>query len=253
MVGSHERVVMVAGVGTGLGTAIVSLLGKSGVATAGMARGRKALDTLAAACADQQRAFEPIEGDLRKREDVERAVRTTLARFHHIDGVVISAGHWIQGDALLHKISDEAWKSGLVDNLDPVFLLVRAAVPHFMERRAGSFVLVSAATPVRYAGVASYCVAKGGLLDLTFKLAKDYRPYGIRVNAVLPGNMARDLDPSHIPPSEGPIRLTTDTATSPWEVARAVVHLLSDECRWVTGAALTVDGGQSTGGDEPTS
>lgn len=243
---------MVAGVGTGLGAAIVSLLGESGVAIAGLARGRKALDELSAASASRQWKFAPVECDLRKKSDVDRALRETLHRFHHVDGVAISAGHWIQGDTLLHKISDEDWRTGLMDNLEPTFQLVRAVVPHFIERKSGSIVLVSATPYVRYAGTASYCAAKGGLIDLAYKLAKDYRPFGIRVNVVLPGNMVREQDPTDIPGIDGPIRMTTDTPTSAWEVARAVVHLLSNDSRWVTGTTLTVDGGLSTGGDEPT-
>lgn len=89
-------------------------------------------------------------------------------------------------------------------------------------------------------------------MDLTQKLAADYRPYGIRFNAVLPGNMESQLDALDPPLDVPPIPLRNNAGVDAWQVARAIRYLLLDEGEWVTGALLTVDGGQSTGGSEPT-
>jgi len=111
-------------------------------------------------------------------------------------------------------------------------------------------VLVSAAPAVRLAASASYCAAKAGLADLVSKLAHDYRAYGIRVNAVLPGSMSNRLESLDPPLADRPLPLTEETKTSPWEVARGIRYFVSDESRWVTGTLLTVDGGATSGGDE---
>jgi NAD(P)-dependent dehydrogenase (short-subunit alcohol dehydrogenase family) len=147
-------------------------------------------------------------------------------------------------------MSDDEWSLGIRDNLEPVFRVARATLPHLIERGSGSVVMVSAAPGVRAAGSASYCAAKGGLADLVPKLGRDYRATGVRINAVLPGSMPNQLDALDPPPADRPIPLTNRPATSPWEVARAVRYLLSDESRWVTGTLLVVDGGLSTGGGE---
>lgn len=243
------RVVLVAGVGSGLGSAVVSLLASSGASVAGVARGGEALQRLEAAAKSQHWEFLPVEGDMRRQADADHAVRQAVDRFGHLDGVSVNVGHWISGSTLLHEGNDKDWSDGLHDNLDPVYRLGRAAIPDFVKQESGAFVAVAAAPRVRYAGSPSYCAAKAGLIDLIGKLASDYRPHGIRFNAVLPGNMARNADPLHVP-APGGSRLATDLETSPWEVGYAIRYLLSEEARWVTGATLIVDGGLSTGGPE---
>jgi len=114
-----------------------------------------------------------------------------------------------------------------------------------VERRSGSLVIFSASERVRHAGNVSYCVAKGGLVDLTRKLAHDYRPFGVRVNAVLPGNMEHEIDLASPPDPARPLGLRDESGSGAWEVARSIGYLLSDDSRWITGALLTVDGGFS--------
>ena len=174
-----------------------------------------------------------------------------VGEFGRIDGVSLTTGRWVPGDTLLHRTTDAEWSMGISDNLDAIFQVGRAVLPGMVERRSGALVIVSAAERVRHSGNVAYCVAKGGLVDLTHKLAHDYRPFGIRVNAVLPGNMEHTVDPASPPRVDGPFSLRDESGAGAWEVARTIAFLLSDMSRWTTGAVLTVDGGLSTGGQEP--
>jgi meso-butanediol dehydrogenase / (S,S)-butanediol dehydrogenase / diacetyl reductase len=245
------KVVLVAGVGAGLGAAVVSLLGASGATVIGLARSRTSLDALEKHAQSRGWSFQPATADMRLQADVTGVVDRVLREFGRLDGVSINVGHWVQGDTLLHLTTEEEWSTGLHDNLDAVHRIGRAALPAMIKQGHGSVVLVSATEHVRHVGSPSYCVAKGGLLDLTKKLAADYRLYGIRFNAVLPGNMERRLE-SFDPPEEGRnVPLRDNAGVDAWQVARAIRYLLLDEGEWVTGALLTVDGGQSTGGTEP--
>lgn len=248
--GLAKKVVLVAGVGGGLGTAVVNLLASDGATVIGVARTSASLDRIQSHARARGWSFSPRTANLLDQAEVDRTTRSVLDEFGHIDGVSINIGHWVGGETLLHRMSDEEWSVAIRDNLDPVFRVARATLPHLVERGSGSVVIVSASPGVRWAGSASYCVAKGGLADLVPKLARDYRATGVRINAVLPGSMPNQLEALDPPPADGPIPLTDRPAISPWEVARAVRYLLSDESRWVTGSLMLVDGGLSTGGAE---
>ncbi len=244
------KVVLVAGVGSGLGTATVELLASEGARVVAVAR---KTDGFAAAVERARGRGGTAEGrvaDVTDAKETERVVRAVESEVGPIDALSIHVGHWVPGETLLHRMSPTDWSSGIRDNLDAVYQLGHAVLPGMVERSHGSVVLISAALAVRWAGSASYCAAKGGLVDLVPKLARDYRPFGVRFNAVLPGSIAGHAEGRDPSEAQGAVPLTDRLATSPWEIARAIRYFLSDESRWVTGALLTVDGGASTGGAE---
>jgi NAD(P)-dependent dehydrogenase (short-subunit alcohol dehydrogenase family) len=240
------RVVLVAGVGEGLGTATSTLLMASGAQVVGVARTNRSLDRIKRLATARGWSFRGASGDLRIQAEVDRVVGSVLAELGRIDGLAVLAGRWVPGETLVDRMSDTEWSDGIADNLTALFRLCRAVLPSMLKRRSGAIVLVSAADRVRWDGSASYAVAKGGILDLARKMARDYRPFGIRVNAVLPGNMPAIAGPVEVPDFAADVPLTDTPPSGSWEVAAAIRYLLSDESRWVTGTFLTVDGGYST-------
>ena len=242
------QVVLVAGVGAGLGSAVVSLLASDGATVVAVARSASVVEPLAAHARKRGWTVAPRTVDATDPAATEQLVRETVKEFGRIDALSVNVGHWFSAETPLHRMSREQWTAGILDNLNPTYDLGRATIPHMLERGRGSVVLVSAALPVRWAGSAAYCAGKAGVADLVAKLARDYRASGLRFNGVLPGSMAREVHALDPPAADAPLALTDETATSPWEVARAIRYLLSDESRWVTGALLTVDGGVSVGG-----
>jgi len=249
--GIDQHVVVVAGVGPGLGTAVVCLLASEGATVVAVARRPEAIAPIVEYGRPKGWKVIPRTADVRDPSEAERLVRATIDELGRIDALSLNVGRWIPGETLLHRMTPEEWSDGLRENLDAVYRVGRLVLPAMVERRHGSIVFVSAATAVRYAGSASYCAAKGGLADLVPKLARDYRAWDVRFNAVLPGSMSHDTHGFEPPTADRAIPLSDRTDTSPWEVARAIRYLVSDESRWVTGSLVTVDGGASTGAPGP--
>jgi NAD(P)-dependent dehydrogenase (short-subunit alcohol dehydrogenase family) len=247
------KVILVAGVGAGLGSAVVSLLASTGATVVGLARGQSSIEALEKHSELRGWSFRGETVDTRMQTEVNAVVDKVVNEFGRLDGLSINVGHWIRGETLLHLTTEEDWSSGLHDNLDAIHRLGRAALPAMIKQGYGSVVLVSAAERVRRLGNPSYCAAKGGILELTEKLAADYRRHGIRFNAVLPGNMESQLASLDPPESGAGVPLLNDAGVDAWQVARAIRYLLLGEGEWITGALLTVDGGLSTGGTEPKS
>jgi NAD(P)-dependent dehydrogenase (short-subunit alcohol dehydrogenase family) len=245
------KVVLVAGVGSGLGSAVVALAAADGADVVAVARTSRALDPLVAHAAARGWKVAPRVADVTDGPSAARLVEEVHRDRGRIDGLSIDVGHWIHDGSPLDRLSEEGWSAGLRDNLEAIYRLGHAVMPRFVARRSGSLVLVSAAPAVRAAGAASYAASKAGVAELAVHLAREYRPSGVRVNAVLPGSMGSQLASLDPPAAAGPIPLRDQVGSSAWEVARAIRYLLSDESRWVTGALLTVDGGASTGGGEP--
>ena len=187
------KVYLVAGVGSGLGSAVANLVASSGATVVAAARSPKTLSTLESHARQRGWSIHPFQGDLSQPADVDRLRQILQGEFGPLEGASLQTGRWVPGDTLLHKTTDEEWSRGVSDNLDAIFRVSRVIIPLLLERKRGSVVLVSAADRVRWSGNVAYCVAKGGLVDLTRKLARDYRPYGIRFNAVLPGTMEHEL------------------------------------------------------------
>ena len=239
---------VVVGVGPGLGSAVVSLLASEGAHVVAVARTSKAIDPIVTHATRRGWSVTACTADVMDSAQVERLVEGAAAEHGRIDGVSVNVGHWVPGETLLHKLTEEEWSLAIRDNLYPLYRVGRAVLPRMIAQKGGSLVLVSAAGAVRMAGSAAYAAAKGGLADVVPKLAHDYRAHGIRVNAVLPGSMGNVLDGLDPPAPDRPIPLTDRAATSPWEVARAIGYLLSEESRWVTGTLVTVDGGATSGG-----
>ena len=152
----------------------------------------------------------------------------------------------------LTNITDEQWHRAVGINLDGVFFMCRAALPHLLQSRGNIVNMSSSAGLVGQAYNSAYCATKAGVLMFSKSLAIEYGKQGVRVNAVCPGfvktplsanfNMPEDVDmdlmAKLMPLSEG---------AEPDEVAASVAYLASDEARFVTGIALPIDGAQTAG------
>jgi acetoacetyl-CoA reductase/3-oxoacyl-[acyl-carrier protein] reductase len=176
---------------------------------------------------------------------VKEAMRRTLDRFEGLDGVVQSAG--ITRDGVLWKMSDGDWEQVLEVNLTGAFHVLREATPHLRARGGGAIVNVTSINGFRGKfGQSNYAASKAGLVALTKTAARELGAFGIRVNAVAPG-LVQTAMTAQLPPAVVERALEESAlkrVTEPEDVAHAVLFLLSDGARQITGTTLRVDAGQ---------
>ncbi|MGI9657921.1 MAG: SDR family NAD(P)-dependent oxidoreductase [Gaiellaceae bacterium] len=193
---------------------------------------------------------EPIVGDVSDSAFCDRAVSTVLERHGHIDVLVNAAGTIHRADAL--GTDDEQWKRVMSVNVDGVFYMSRAVVPHMIERSNGAIVnFGSIWGGVGATGTTAYCASKGAVHQLTRSMALDHVEQGVRINAVAPGEVDTPMLASQRerPPTPADLRALADATiplkrlARPEEIAKVVAFLASDDASYMTGEIVHVDGG----------
>lgn len=153
----------------------------------------------------------------------------------------------ITRDRTLAKMTDEEWDAVIRVNLTGAFKMMRAVAPLMAGTGFGRIVNITSINGLRGKfGQGNYAASKAGLIGLTKSAAKEFGRKGITVNAVAPGMvmtpMARELPPEIIAHGRSEAALATLAAVE--DIANAVLFLLSDAARAITGEVLRVDAGQ---------
>ncbi|MEU2005127.1 mycofactocin-coupled SDR family oxidoreductase [Rhodococcus sp. NPDC019627] len=199
--------------------------------------------------------------DVRDQASLDVVVDEALREFGGIDILVSNAGISNQGSVV--GLTDQQWEDILGTNLVGAWHSCRAVLPSMIERGAGgSVIFVSSTVGLRGApGQAHYSASKHGMQGLMLSLANEVGQHNIRVNSVNPGAVNTEMAINEsllkmfLPDIENPTPADAADLFSnltllpiPWvepeDVSNAVLWLASDESRFVTGAAIPVDGGQ---------
>lgn len=229
--GLSNKVAIVTGHRSGIGKALVSLLTEHGVRVHG---------------------FDLPEIDLQNLESLEQHVNEVAAREGRLDILVNNAG--MTNIANIVNTSIQEMKQILAVNFEAPFLLMKAAIPHFI--RGGGGVIVNNASDQALIGkrdAAIYGASKAALAQLTMSAALDWGPKNIRVNCVAPGStdtpmlrrvikdlsVMRNEDLRPVYQSSIPLGRFAE----PREIAWVMAFLASDAASFMTGTIIPVDGG----------
>lgn len=237
------------GVGNGRATAI--LLARQGA--------RVALLDTERAWVERTREMISAEGgeslvavcDVTRPDQCEAAVAATVAKWGRLDILVNNVG--ISGPAGTAVDLDlAAWDQALRVNVTSMMLMARFAIPQM--RRAGAGAIVNIASVAGLLGghhALLYPTSKGAVVNMTRAMAAQHGSEGIRVNCVAPGMVYTPMVYSRGMTDEmreaRRNRSLLKTEGTGWDVGNAVLYLVSDEARWVTGVVLPVDAGATAG------
>jgi SDR family mycofactocin-dependent oxidoreductase len=212
---------------------------------------RQDLDETVSLVSDLGRRCLSYVVDVRNEEELRSAVDDGVGELEGLDGAVANAG--VLTVAPWDKTTADEWRTVVDVNLIGVWNTCAAAIPHLLAQGGGSLVNISSAGAIKgFPLQTPYTAAKYGVVGLTLALANELAARNVRVNSVLPTGAHTGM----IPPSFGTllgeersdlipifVNAMPTPAVEPADVSNAVLFLMSDESRWVTGLQFKVDAG----------
>jgi 2-deoxy-D-gluconate 3-dehydrogenase len=246
------RVAVITGGNGGIGLGMGRGLAEAGAAVVVAARNReksgRAVDELRGLGAEA----EAIEVDVADEGSVDALVKATIERFGRLDILVNNAGMNIRKP--VENLALAEWRQVIDVNLTSAFLASRACYPVMKKQRGGKIINIGSMMSIFGASFApAYAASKGGMVQLTKAMAAGWATDNIQVNAVLPGWIDTELTQRARQQIEGLHEsVLRRTPTKRWgveqDMAGVAVFLASQASDFVTGAAITVDGGYSIQG-----
>lgn len=246
--GLHGKVAALTGAGGHLVSEISRALARAGMRVALLDRNVDSARRLA----DEIRAGGgeaiPVEVDVRKKDDFERALLSVLAAYDTLHCVLNGAG--VNAPTPFFDISQEEWDDIIAVQLTGTMLSCQVFGRYLVERGRGSIVNISsAAAGPPLSKAFTYSVAKAGVKNLTQNLAREWAPRNVRVNSLRPGFFPTEWSMKNFITPEREAAILGHTPMRrygrPEELVGAVLWLFSEAASFVTGAEITVDGGFS--------
>jgi len=243
------KVALVTGAGSGIGRATAISLANEGadltVCDLNESGLKETIKELHASSKTLETAFDVSDSNA-----CNLAVEKCLDRFGKLDILCNIAGVVLCQH--LGKITDAEWQRLLDTNLSGVFFMCRAAMPSLIKSKGCIINMASSAGREGQAYNSAYCATKAGVIMFSKSLALEFAANNVRVNAICPGMVDTPLTKNFSFPENANEQLLSRLSpllegAKPEEIAALVVYLSSQEARFITGADLPIDGGQTSG------
>jgi NAD(P)-dependent dehydrogenase (short-subunit alcohol dehydrogenase family) len=245
------KVAVVTGGASGIGLATVERFLEEGARVAIVDISEKAGDKAVTELAGKGHHPMLVTGDVTDSADVERMVREITDEFGRIDVLFNNAGILVEGT--IDKVSEEDWDRIMAVNVKGVFLMTKQIIPLMLEQGGGSIVNnASCSGLVGDRAAIAYNASKGAVVLMTKCLALDYAEKNVRVNCVCPGEIETPMFLQEVASRGTTVDAHRKEVSEyhpigrlgqPVEVANTVAFLASSDASFITGAAVSVDGG----------
>ncbi len=239
------KLCLVSGATRGIGRGIAGALAAEGGKICAVARGAEGLSEMAAL------GHATIAADVSTADGADAAIAGCVSTLGGIDVVIANVGKSFARAS--QQMDDDDLRKSLEANLWSAARIAQRSVPHLLARGGGSITMISSLFGREAGGAPGYNVAKAAVIALAKALARDYAKDGIRVNTVAPGSILfpgggwdkrQKADPEGIAGFVAR-EIPSGRFGTVEEIADVVTFLASPRARWITGATIAVDGGQS--------
>lgn len=242
MKGLKDKVVIITGAASGIGKATALRFAQEGanIVVADFADGTATVNEVLAngvqAIYAQVNVTDP--------ESVQAMVAKTIETFGKVDVLINNAG--ITKDAMMKKLTKEAWDAVINVNLPGVFNCTSAVLPQMLEQKSGVVLTTSSVVGIYgNLGQTNYAATKWGVIGMTKSWAKEMAKNGLRFNCVAPGFIATEMVkkiPEQVLNEKILIKVPAGRLGEPEEIAAAFAFLASDDAKFINGTVLSVDG-----------
>lgn len=242
----HDKTVLVTGASSGIGLHMAGVYARAGARVVLAARRTERVEQAAAALRAEGYSASGVYLDVTRSETIaaafdaaEQAAGTPVDILYNNSGIIYSKPFVEQEEAEIARIFDT--------NLKGAMLVAQEAARRMAARRSGNIINIASTAGMRAGGtLSSYCASKAALIHLTRVMALELASKGIRVNAICPGNIDTEMQESLKDFERELIKRTPMRRFGrPDDLDGVSLLLATDAGRYITGASIPVDGGQT--------
>ncbi|HEX5505054.1 MAG TPA: glucose 1-dehydrogenase [Thermomicrobiales bacterium] len=246
----RDKVCVITGAGGGMGRVAAETFAREGARVAVWEVAAEAGEETAARVRAAGGEAACFACDVADEASVRAAAAATVARYGGVDVLYNNAGIMPEADHSVLDTSVEVWDRVMAVNARGPFLCCKHVLPAMLARDRGSIVNIASFVALLGCSVPqdAYTASKGALISLTKSLAIQFRPRGVRANAICPGPIETPLLMDWLLKDEAARQLRLGRQPSgrfgrPEDIVNCALYLASDESDWTNGAVLVVDGG----------
>lgn len=240
-----NRTAVITGGSSGIGLAIAQRFHASGMRVAILSRTPDRAGSVAAKLDASGLTAIGLSCDVTQKDSVEQAIASAADHLGGIDVLVNSAG--ILNLSEITSVTVNEWQLTLATNVTGTFLACQQSLSHLKRSHAGRIINISsnAGRMGGFENGMAYTASKGGVIALTYGLARQLASHGVTVNCIAPGTIASEMSRARGAAEKQRLleRFPLGRFGTPDEVAVAACYFASEEASFTTGAVLDVNGG----------